>query len=132
MNEMTSLNQLRNMKGNIRVKQLSPFVPNSDGTPFNPFHQDFVHVGSVIGNNVAIMEGNKTDKGDVGYIVVINLLTGERKMLTFFDKWPRQSFFEWFCYLFSPQKDVSVWDKIRFRIRSTWNYHPWLKWAFAY
>lgn len=117
--------------GKMRVRQLQPFIPNDDGTPINPFHQDFVHVGCYIGNNLAVMEGNKDDKGNTGYIVVINLLTGERKMITLFDKWPKESFLKFFFSLFR-RSSTTLKEKIVWYIRTTWNYRPWLKWAFSY
>jgi hypothetical protein len=115
----------------MRVRQLKPFEVNERyPAPINPFHQDFVHVGTYIGKNLAIMEGNK-DYGNVGYIIVINLLTGERKMINIFDKYPRQSLWSFFISLF--QRDNSTLkEKIVYRIRTEWNYRPWLKWVWTY
>ena len=68
----------------MQVRQLQPFrVNEKTPSPINPFRQDFVHVGQYVGNNIAIMEGNKRKNGSVEYIIVINLLTGGRKMIRF-------------------------------------------------
>lgn len=117
----------------MRVRQLKPFEVNDEyPAPINPFHQDAVHVGTYIGKNLAIMEGNKDSNGNVGYIIVINLLTGERKMINIFDKWPRQSFWSFLTSLFQFRSDSTLKEKIVWRIRTEWNYYPWLKGIWTY
>ena len=112
----------------MRIRQLKPFIPNEDGTPFNAFLQDFVHVGTPIGKNIMMMEGNKDQDGNVGYMVMINLLTGERKMIYILpSKVKPLSFLECISYIFRSTKDVSLWDKLCWHVRNNWDYRPWLK-----
>lgn len=55
----------------------APMTPNPDGTPLNPFHQDAYHMGSFLGNNVAVMFKN-FESEHCPYLIVINRKTGKK------------------------------------------------------
>lgn len=66
----------------MQIENMQPMVPNSDGTPFNPFNQDSYHMGVQLGSNVTIMMEN-FENSPCKYLIVINTITGERKRITF-------------------------------------------------
>jgi hypothetical protein len=62
----------------VKTTVLKPFTAPTDPTQrLNPFLQDPMNMGTYLGKNLGVMFGN-FDKEECGYIILVNLITGER------------------------------------------------------
>lgn len=72
----------------MKIENLDSMVVDNGSTekrlhaPINPFMQDHYNMGTRLGNNIMIMHGNH-DNEICKYLIIVDLITGERKKVTF-------------------------------------------------
>lgn len=64
----------------MQLTPLDPMKPNADGSPFNPFNQDFGAMGTQLSEELYIMHYNHPDK-PLRSAYLVNIRTGERNRL---------------------------------------------------
>jgi len=60
----------------MRLTPMQSMTPNADGTPFNPFNQDFNAMGTQLSSDLYIMHYNHPQTALRGAYLV-NVITGE-------------------------------------------------------
>lgn len=60
----------------MKLVPMEPMKPNADGTPFNPFNQDFSAMGTQLASNLYLMHYNHPNTALRGAYLV-NVITGE-------------------------------------------------------
>jgi hypothetical protein len=65
----------------MQLTPMEPMIPNADGSPFNPFHQDHGAMGTRLSEELYFMHYNFPDE-TIRWAYLVNVKTGERNRLS--------------------------------------------------
>jgi hypothetical protein len=65
----------------MKLTPMEPMKANRDGSPFNPFNQDFSAMGTQLSKELYIMHYNHP-QSELRGAYLVNIITGERNKLT--------------------------------------------------